>query len=291
MNILEKIQKELDRFGISYKHVHLQEIQNKDGIYVFRVLYKNNYYVLKYFLNDEYTREIKNYLILKALDIPTIKVFGYTDRSLLLEDLEKSKDYRLGKKSDLTDIQVAKALAIWYSDLHNKGKKYVFEKGNNLYRQNDVITEQNINLIKNKSNTRDNKVWKLILDNYDLIFNKVRNLEETLNYNDFYWTNLAVSNNKKEAIMFDYNLLGIGFRYNDIRNVCSSLSEESGKVFIEEYGDINENEKIIDDGISPLVTLIFAYSHSKFPNWAKESLATIYNGELEKAIEKILDLN
>jgi len=124
-----------------------------------------------------------------------------------------------------------------------------------------------------------------------LIFNKFRNLEETLNYNDFYWTNLAVNNNKKEAIMFDYNLLGIGFRYNDIRNVCSSLSEEAGKVFIEEYGVINENEKIIDDGISPLVTLIFAYIRSKFPNWAKESLATIYNGELEKAIEKILDLN
>ncbi|HHV26656.1 MAG TPA: hypothetical protein GXX63_05610 [Tissierellia bacterium] len=108
MNILEEIQKELDKLCISNKDVHLQEIQNKNGIYVFRVLYKNNYYVfrvlyknnyyvLKYFLNDEYTREIKNYLILKELDIPTIKVFGYTYRSLLLEDLEKSKDYRLGK--------------------------------------------------------------------------------------------------------------------------------------------------------------------------------------------------
>lgn len=97
MNILEEIQKELDKLCISHKDVHLQEIQNKNGIYVFRVLYKNNYYVLKYFLNDEYTREIKNYLILKELDIPTIKVFGYTYRSLLLEDLEKSKDYRLGK--------------------------------------------------------------------------------------------------------------------------------------------------------------------------------------------------
>lgn len=26
--------------------------------------------------------------------------------------------------------------------------------------------------------------------------------------------------------MFDYNLLGVGFRYNDIRNVCSSLSKD-----------------------------------------------------------------
>jgi hypothetical protein len=290
MNILKEIYKELDKLGLSHNNIDLQEIQNKDGIYLFRIVYENKNYVLKYFLNDEYTREIKNYSILKELNIPTIKVYACTDRALLLEDLKKSRKYRLGKDSDLMDIEVARALAAWYSDLHSKGAKYISQNGGNFYREFDVVTKENIDLIKNKSNTKDNKVWKLIFDNYDLIFSKIGNLEETLTYNDFYWTNLAVSNDKKEAIMFDYNLLGVGFRYNDIRNVCSSLSEEAGRVFIEEYGVINEDEKIIDDGISILVTLIFAYKRPKFPKWAQESLAAIYNGELEKAIERILDL-
>lgn len=292
MNIIEEIYKELAKLGLPYNsHIDLHEIQNKDGIYLYRVIYENKYYILKYFLNDEYTREIKNYSILKELNIPTIKVLAYTDRALLLEDLEKSNKYRLGESSDLLDTEVAKVLATWYIDLHNKGTKYISEKDSDFYREIDVITKENIALIKNRSNTRDNKVWDLILDNFDLIFNKIKNLEETLTYNDFYWTNLTVSNDKKEAIMFDYNLLGIGFRYNDIRNVCSSLSEEAGKVFVEEYGDINENEKIIDEGISIIIDLIFAYKRPQFPHWAQESLDAVHNGELEKAFKKILDLH
>ncbi|MGV8165499.1 MAG: hypothetical protein ACLKAK_11680, partial [Alkaliphilus sp.] len=290
MNIAGIIYKELAKLGLSNMDlIDFQEIRNKDGVYLYRVIYDNKFYVLKYFLNDEYTREIENYSILKELNIPTVEVFGYTDRALLLEDIEKSKKYRLGVQSDLSDIEVAKALAKWYIKLHNEGEKYISGKDSKFYREIDVITKENIELIKNKSNTGDNKVWYLIIDNLDLIFRRIKDLGETMTYNDFYWTNLVVSNDKREAIMFDYNLLGIGFKYNDIRNVCSSLSEEAGKVFIEAYGGINQREKTVDDGISILVNLIFAYQRPMFPNWAQDSLGAIYNGKLEKAIKRILE--
>jgi len=288
MNIIENIYKELFKLGLSEtNHIDLQKIRDKDGIYLFRVNYKNKYYIIKYFFKEEYKREIKNYSILKDLNISTIKVFAHTDRSILLEDLERSKNYRLGVRSDLSDIEVAKLLAEWYLDLHNKGQKYINDKCDNFYREIDIITKENIELIKYRSNTRGYKVWSIILDNYDLIFNKIEDLEKTLTYNDFYWTNLAVSNDRKKAIMFDYNLLGIGYRYSDIRNVCSSLSDEAGKVFIKEYGNINEIEKIMDEGLSILITLIFAYKRSKFPEWAKESLNAVFNGKLERAFKKI----
>lgn len=289
-NILEEIYKELVKLGLPYRtNINLQEIQNKDGIYLFRVVYENKYYILKYFLNEEYTREIKYYSILKELNIPTIQVFSYTDKALLLEDLERSQKYRLGVASDLSDIELAKALAAWYINLHNKGAKYISEKGSSFYRETDIITKENIDLIRCKSNTEENKVWDLILDNFDLILSKIKSLEETLTYNDFYWTNLALSKDKKEAIMFDYNFLGVGYRYSDIRNVCSSLSKEAGEVFIKEYGGIDETEKIIDEGISIIVNLIFAYKRPQFPKWAKESLDVVYSGELEETFKKILD--
>ena len=91
--------------------------------------------------------------------------------------------------------------------------------------------------------------------------------------------------------MFDYNLLGVGFRYSDIRNVCSSLSKEAGKVFVKEYGYFDEREKIIDEGMSTIINLIFAYSRPQFPSWGKESLDAIHNGKLEKDIKSILDLS
>lgn len=290
MNLTKDIYIELEKLGLSNKdYISLQEIRNKDGVYLYRVKYNDEFYVLKYFLNDEFTREIENYSILKELNIPTIKVFGYTKRALLLEDLEKSETYRLGVEADLADVEAAKALAKWYIKLHREGAKYVSRNNNKFYREIDVVTKENVELVKNKSNTDDNMVWKLITDNVNIVLEKIRSFEETLNYNDFYWTNLVVNKDKKEAIMFDYNFLGMGFRYNDIRNVCSSLSDEAGKAFIEEYGGINQSEKTIDDCMSILVNLIFAYKRPTFPNWARDSLEAIHNGELEKSFRKILD--
>ena len=291
MNIEDDIYKELVKLGlVNREMIDLAEMRNKDGIYLYRISYDDNYYVLKYFLNEEYKREIQNYYILKELSIPTIKVIAYTDKALLLEDIDENTDYRLGIESDLSDIEVARSLAKWYIKLHKEGTKYIAKKGSKLYREIDVITKDNIELIRNKSNTEDNEVWDLIINNLDLIFKKIKDLGETITYNDFYFTNLIVSNDKGQAIMFDYNLLGIGFKYSDIRNVCSSLSTEAGKAFIEEYGQINEAEQVIDEGTAILVNLIFAYQRPEFPKWAKDSLESIHNGELQNAINKIIEL-
>ncbi len=291
MNLREEVYSELEKLGLSnIDYIDIKEIRNKDGIYLFRVKYEYKSYVLKYFTNNQYTREIKGYNILKELNIPTIKVYGFTKKALLLEDIDESSRYRLGNKDDLADIQVARNLARWYVNLHNEGEKYV-DKDNNLYREIEVVTKENIEMVKKKSNSQDNKVWNLILNNLEIILRKVAELKETLVYNDFYWTNLVVSKDKAEAFMFDYNFLGIGFRYNDIRNVCSSLSEEAGKAFIEEYGKVSESEKIIDYGLSILIDLIGAYKKSEFPKWAMKSLENIHNGVLEKCIENILKMS
>jgi len=292
MQLDENIYHELEMIGLSRTNIsNIEEMRNKDGIYLYRVEYDNRFYILKYFQNEEYRREIENYTILIALDVPTIKVIGCTDKSIILEDLKKSKEYRLGKNEDLTDIETAKALAKWYFKLHSEGAKYVDSNNvKSFYREIDSITIENVEMVKSKSNTEDNEVWKLIIDNFGLILNKVNSAEETLTYNDFYWTNLAVSRDSKEALMFDYNFLGIGFRYNDVRNVCASLSEEAGKVFLEEYGQIDEREKIIDEGISIVINLIAAYERPEFPNWAQESLEDIHNGKLKEAFVRILEL-
>ena len=136
MNLSEDIYKELITFGLINKNnISFKEIRNKDGIYLYRVRYNDDFYVLKYFLNDEYKREIKNYSLLKELGVPTIKVLDSTDRSILLEDLEKSINYRLGVKSDLSDIEVAKSLAKWYVKLHSVGSRYISKENPEFYRE------------------------------------------------------------------------------------------------------------------------------------------------------------
>ena len=43
----------------------LKEIRNQNGVYLYRIKYKNKDLVIKYFEKDEFRREIKYYEILK----------------------------------------------------------------------------------------------------------------------------------------------------------------------------------------------------------------------------------
>jgi len=205
----KEVYEALEELGLtSLETVTISKIRDKDGIFLYRIYTGEETYVLKYFINEAFKREILNYKILSDLGIPTIKVVSYTENALLLEDLEKSENYRLGNKSDLSDPDVAKALARWFTKLHHEGAKYVSTQAYSLYNEIDVVDAINIEMIKTKSGTADLEVWDLLLTHLPQIFSKINALGQTITYNDFYWTNLAVSENKETAAMFDYNLLG-----------------------------------------------------------------------------------
>ena len=89
--------------------------------------------------------------------------------------------------------------------------------------------------------------------------------------------------------MFDYNLLGKGTVYGDIRNVTSSLSPEAAKAFLQEYGeDADEEQKKADAFIAPLVTLAGACECAVFPPWAKAALEELKNGDILRHLEEWL---
>ena len=92
---------------------------------------------------------------------------------------------------------------------------------------------------------------------------------------------MAVAKDGSAALMFDYNLLGKGYAYADIRNVLSSLSDEAQLAFLDEYGAFD----LLDDVVSPFVTLYFACKRDVFPSWAKpllEEINTSYIAKIEK---------
>lgn len=283
------IGKELEKMEVPYKSVEI--IQQKDGIVVARVICEKGSFILKFFKNQEYAREIENYRILCSLHIPILHVEAITDNALLLEDICGDSTYRLGTEKDLENPKVAAQVAKWYRRLHEEGYQYL-EKNRNvaLYDENDVITLESIGEIKQKTNTSKLLVWKLIEDNFDLIKGLLNRAKRTLTYNDFYYTNLAVARDGTSAIMFDYNMLGKGYAYADIRNVCSALSEEAGRAFREEYGKFDEMEVMLDEVASVLVTLQLACQKEQFPFWAKGALTELNAGYAEK-VERLLERN
>lgn len=287
--IVKDIGIELNKMGLKEAGaLTLNEIRNKAGVHLYRVNYRGASFVLKYFLNKDDTREILNYSILNDLGVPTIKVIAKTGASLLLEDINHSEIYRLGTAGDLSDSGVARLTAAWYKVLHAEGEGYLKTAGNGLYRETDLITAENIAMIRDKSGTTGNPVWPLILDDFQAIRKVISGLKYTLTYNDFYWTNLIVKKDKTAALMFDYNLLGAGYRYGDIRNVCSALSDSGKAAFLESYGDYDKTEKAVDDCLCVLVDLISAFQRTSFPAWAKSSLEQVNNGRLHELIKILL---
>ncbi len=283
--IFKKAFDEFERLGI--KTEKIEKMREKDGIALLKIKTKEKSFVFKYFYNKDYRREIKIYDILKDLEIETIEVFAKTEKSILMEDISESGEYRLGTEEDMSDKDTAKALAKWYKKLHAAGYEYLKIHSEDFYSENAVITRENLAFIKDKTKTDKLPVWKIINDNFPLIKNKIESMKKTFNYNDFYYMNLVVSKDKSKAFMFDYNLFGKGPAYSDINNVCWSLSEEAKEAFLDEYGKIDEHEKFVAETAMVLSSLFFACKREEFPDWGKELLEELKTGFDEK-IKKLI---
>ena len=267
------------------------QIRSKDGVSVYRVKTSSGKsYVLKCFQNESDRREIKNYDILRSLGMQTIQIIASTDCAILMEDMMQNSSYRLGVADDLNDTSVAIAVAKWYKLLHARGKKFVRLHGTGMYDETDVITLDHIHKIAETTGTCKNLIWERIAVNFDQIKKKISLTERTLTYNDFYYTNLIVARDMKSAFMFDYNLLGKGYVYSDIRNVTSALGVQAKAAFLAEYGGYDEKEKFIDDVADALVTLHFACCQNHIPQWAENYIEQIENGYLYSAVERLLQI-
>ena len=251
-----------------------QILTQKAGITVARATVGGKSVICKHFASHEDRREIENYRLLADLGVPTIRVLGTRADALLLEDIAESSVWRMGEESDMDDPAVAAALAAWYRALHRKGAAYVKTAGAGLYDESDCFARENLAAIAAKT-AKDAETWQLLAEHFDAIAQKLRQTPRTLTYNDFYHTNLVVSRDGERAMMFDYNLLGKGYAYADLRNVTSSLSPRAAEAFLAAYGAFDPADAALDDVVSPIVTLHYACRREHFPNWARSSLESV----------------
>lgn len=247
----------------------IEILQHKDGVLTERIQAGEGTAIRKTFENSESTREITNYRLLSRLNIPTLRVLSHTENSITLEDIAASDHWRLGVSEDLADPKVAAAIARWYKKLHNNGRGEVTEE---MYDESDLFTLENIRFLRSFTKTPDSEHWNVLETHFDTIRAILDRLPKTLAYNDFYWTNLAVSKDHTEALMFDYNLMGKCYAYSDVHNVTVSMSPEAAAAFLAEYGPTDPLEQALHEVLSPITTLILASRRNIFPDWAKESL-------------------
>jgi len=275
-----------------------QRIQEKWGIHVYKCKYGGIPAVVKYFEVDWAKREIVNYRLLNEYGIPTIKVLVYGESSVVMEDISASDDWRLGVAEDLQDAEIAKNLAHWYFTLHEQGLGAV-EANPALGGEYDAISEESIKMLRDKF-SESAETFDYILSRYEKLRELIKMPTQTLTYNDFYWSNFIVRKDKQAAMMFDYNLLGKGFRYSDMRNVRSSMSETAGdafageykRLYVEKYGSYSNateaEEKRIDD-VAACIYSLYAAVQQGMPKWAEGAKMEVIDGTLLKRAKRLLD--
>lgn len=277
------------------KVVSIKMIHERHENRLYRIEYGAQSFVLKWFKEPARTTEVKSYTLLEELGVPTLSVYGRTENVLLLEDLLTSSTWRPAGKDDMNKPETGIALAKWYLTLHSVGRKVVPDPAKTpdfLKREMDELDVKTITEASKKLGLVHRSVWNVAADHIEALKYAMRSLPETLNYNDFYWTNLALSRREKpalRAIVYDYHLLGIGLRYSDCRNVIGSLEGGARSAFWETYGPVDEIEKILDEPTSILFVLVVASSLPKFPDWAKGCLCKAEDGTLERSLRRALE--
>lgn len=269
-----------------------QVIHEKHGNVLYRIKDDGKNYILKIFAQDNDTSEIDCYSLLKELNVPILEVMGFTDHLLYMEDILENPSLRLGEACDLEKEEVGRAIAVWYKTLHSKGKEFLKKNNNPIFlkREVEMINSEILEQLGKRFKVLDNKGWKLAIDNINELKNLGKDIEETILYNDFNWTNLCIEINNDKitgAFMFDYHLMSRGLAYSDVRNVLWMLEGRAKEAFIKEYGQINNKEKEIDEIISTIITLIGAAEREIFPSWGQDVIMEIESGEFEKKLLKI----
>ena len=270
-------------------------LSQRHGHVVWRIGTPQRSYILKWLPEAEASTEAEGYLLLQALGVPTAQLYGYSARALLLEDLAWSDEWRLATAADLARVEAGRAVARWYRVFHNAGEA-LLAQGNCpgfLRRETDELDADGILATGRALGLSQNPVWSLAAEHVELLKATVAKLSVTLNYNDFYWTNLALSRgegSRPEAIIFDYHLLGVGMRYSDCRNVTGSLSDGAVRAFWQTYGDVDAREEKLDRPLATLHNLVMAARLPGWPQWADSSRERVLSGALERDLVAALAL-
>jgi len=251
--------------------------------------------ILKWFTEEGTANEVSAYALLARCCVPVLPLLGHTERALLLEDLTSSDNWRLARDQDMEDVAVGAAVARWYRSLHAAGREILLTAPHEaafLCRETDVLDQEAMSWTGEKLGLH-HQAWRLASANAGPLREAMRALPETLNYNDFHWSNLALSRHYDEApqaIVYDYHLLGIGPAYSDYRNVLTAMREPATSAFRESYGFVDAREATLDAPISIIVALITAARRPVLPSWAKVCVQAVADGSFERDLERAMAL-
>jgi len=266
-------------------------VSDRGGRRTHRVRCGAESYILKSAADWDAALEGRRYRLLEELGVPTLRVHGTTETAVLLEDLSVSERFRPAEPADCERAETGTALARWYRALHDAGRTYLQEAEvvpSCLRREYDLLDAETVLATGDTLGLAANPVWAQAAERLETLKSALRETGETLNYNDFHWSNVAVCRTHPvtEAVVYDYHLLGIGPACADCRNVAGGLSGPAREAFAADYGPVDERASLLDAPLAVLYALKVAADRGQRPGWAAPLVARAESGELAADLDR-----
>jgi hypothetical protein len=186
--MLEKLPETCDlrRLGLDAASItQVKLIHKKHSNRLYRIEYDGQSFILKWFADSTQSIEVCSYELLAKYGVPTLPVHGWTENSLLLEDLATSPTWRLAKEADVERPETGVAVAEWYRMLHAAGREILanpLDVPDFLSREIDALDPSTVLEIGQKLGLTTNPVWRLAADCIETLKCAMRSFPETLNY-------------------------------------------------------------------------------------------------------------
>ena len=280
---IKDIDKELIALGFETEKSTLIVYRVFEGITSLKLKYLDKQYLVLNFEDEKYNVSLRNHRILEELGVKVVKYNCQRNKTIVF-DADK---YELCDKTMTTNKEKVKLLASWFKDFHSKEITTPIKR--QLGNTQDFFTLHNIKKIIKQFNFQNNKSINLILNNYKTIVARLNSLPLVLSLNTISMCNFTCDTKNNEHVLFQCNELSLNYPYHDIKNVLDLLNKPNGKVFMDEYGSIDDDEIIIDDIISPLSDLYYSLNEKYFPIWASEALGMVKSKEYYQKILKLLN--
>ncbi len=287
-SITERLSEVFAELGFDPFEVHdLTLVSRRHGSRLYRLRYNHRSYVLKWQAEGG-TTEPHAYQLLESLRVPTLTLYARTEDAVLVEDLDSSTTWRPARERDTAYAETGRAVADWYLLLHLAGQDLVARGAPQwLTWEWDSLSPDSVRKLGHDLDLPHLPLWETAARHVTALKEAAQELKLTLTYNDFHWSNLALSQHgPQRALMFDFHLLGIGLAASDHRNVSSGLGPAAQRAFSEAYGPPDPRQQLLDDALSPLADLQVAVASASFPPWARALLDDIQSGRLEKKLHR-----
>ena len=259
----------------------LSVVKARGDTYFFRIEKEDISHIVRYCESGNARDLIKDWLVLAEYGIET-GILQYSDYVIVYKDYALSGFHKSVKIDDFFDENFVRNIAKWYRKIHSIGDE-------RIRNRKDYFTSENILGLIKEYNLETNEFLNYVLKNYDNIKLKLNRYKLCLNVGKLDVGNLFSSRDDSYSFAVAMDEMCLGFKFEDIGLILEMIDEEFKDIFMEEYGEIAEEDILLSKVVGTIINLCVGIKCKKLPEDIDRYIDLINRQELLESARVLVE--